>query len=163
MMNRREFTQAMAAGTVLSAVGASKAPAQPSGAGASPAGAGVGSPLTVGMLVYSDMVMLDLVGPQTIFSLMNAKLFLVAKDSGPVQTDVGLTVQPTTTFDTCPEELDILFVPGGLKGTIAAMSDADTLDFLARRGARARYVTSVCTGGLLLAAAGLLRPTKRLA
>jgi cyclohexyl-isocyanide hydratase len=66
-------------------------------------------------------------------------------------------IQPSTTFAECPEQLDVLFVPGGLKGTVAAMDDRDTLDFLASRGRSARYVTSVCTGSLLLGAAGLLR------
>jgi cyclohexyl-isocyanide hydratase len=109
------------------------------------------------MLVHPDMVLLDLVGPQTVFSLSMATVLLVWKDRQPVRTDVGVAVQPTTTFADCPEQVDVLFVPGGLKGSIAAMEDAAVLDFLASRGERARYVTSVCTGGLVLGAAGLLR------
>jgi putative intracellular protease/amidase len=109
------------------------------------------------MLVYPDMVLLDLVGPQTVFSLLMAQVHLVWKERRAVPTDVGVAVQPTTTFAECPEELDVLFVPGGLKGTVAAMDDDEVVRFLAARGARARYVTSVCTGSLLLGAAGLLR------
>ncbi len=110
----------------------------------------------IGMLVYDDMILMDLNGPQTVFSLVGADILLVSKDSGPVRTDVGIAVQPTATFATCPRDLDVLFVPGGLKGTLACMADRQMLDFLADRGRRARYVASVCTGSLVLAAAGLL-------
>jgi cyclohexyl-isocyanide hydratase len=72
-------------------------------------------------------------------------------------TEIGLPVAPTTDFADCPVAPDILFVPGGLKGSIAAMTDPATIAFLADRGAKARFVTSVCTGGLVLGAAGLLR------
>lgn len=111
----------------------------------------------MGLLVHPDMVLLDLVGPQTGFSLLMAKVHLVWKDRAPLTTDVGIAIAPTTTFADCPEALDVLFVPGGLKGSVACMEDAEVLDFLAARGARARYVTSVCTGGLVLGAAGLLK------
>jgi cyclohexyl-isocyanide hydratase len=103
------------------------------------------------------MVLLDLVAPQTVFNVSMATVHLVWKDLRPVPTDVGLTVQPTLTLADCPAQLDVLFVPGGLKGTVALMDDRDVLDFLASRGRTARYVTSVCTGSLLLGAAGLLR------
>ena len=86
-----------------------------------------------------------------------AKVHLVWTDRAPVTTDVGIAIAATTTFADYPEALDVLFVPGGLKGSVACMEDAEGLDFLAARGARARYVTSVCTGGLVLGAAGLLK------
>ena len=88
---------------------------------------------------------------------MHANIYLVSKDYAPVSTDVGILLPPTMTTTKCPAELDVLFVPGGLDGTVAAMGDAALIDFLADRGARARFVTSVCTGSLLLGAAGLLR------
>ena len=110
----------------------------------------------IGMLVYDDMILMDLNGPQTVFTLIGANILLVSKDLAPVRTDVGISMQPTATFATCPRDLDVLFVPGGLKGTLACMADRPMLDFLADRGRRARYVTSVCTGSLVLAAAGLL-------
>jgi cyclohexyl-isocyanide hydratase len=108
------------------------------------------------MLVHPDMILLDLVGPQTVFSIAMADIHLVWKNLDPVATDVGLPVTPNTTFATCPTDLDVLFVPGGLKGSVALMQDAEVLGFLADRGALARYVTSVCTGSLVLGAAGLL-------
>src|SRR5699024_1400520 len=75
-------------------------------------------------------------------------------------SDAGMTVVPTATFDTCPRDLTVIFTPGGTKGTLAAASDPDTLDFMADRGARAKYVTSVCSGSLVLGAAGLLKGYK---
>lgn len=111
----------------------------------------------VAMLVHPKMVALDLIGPMTIFSIMRFNVQLVWKDKTPVSTDVGIHIAPTQTFDECPKDLDVLFVPGGLLGTIDCMGDSDVRAFLADRGSRAKWVTSVCTGGLLLAAAGLLK------
>jgi cyclohexyl-isocyanide hydratase len=88
---------------------------------------------------------------------LQADVHLIGKGKQPVATDVGLPVAPTDSFETAPEVLDVLFVPGGLKGTVDAMKDAATIDFLKSRGERARFVTSVCTGSLLLGAAGLLK------
>ena len=70
-------------------------------------------------------------------------------------TDSGVALCPNTTFDNCPEDLDVLFVPGGF-GTNDAMKDPDIIGFLARVGPKARYVTSVCSGSLVLGMAGLL-------
>ncbi len=112
----------------------------------------------IAMLVHQDMVALDLIGPQTVLGLMpEARIHLVGRTRDPVTTEIGLPVTPTTDFAGCPAAPDILFVPGGLKGSIAAMTDPATIAFLADRGAKARFVTSVCTGGLVLGAAGLLR------
>lgn len=111
----------------------------------------------VAMLVYPNMVMLDLVGPLTVFNILECELHLVWKDKVPVTTELGLPVSPTTSFIECPRDLDVLFVPGGSVGTVACMNDAAVLAFLADRGSRAKYVTSVCTGAMVLGAAGLLR------
>lgn len=113
--------------------------------------------LDVAMLVYSGMVLLDMVGPQTILQILGSNIHLVSETKSTVSTDVGVSITPTTTFAECPKNLDVLFVPGGLVGTIAMMGDEPTIAFLADRGARAQYVTSVCTGSLVLGAAGLLR------
>lgn len=111
----------------------------------------------IAFLVYSGFTALDLVGPHYMLSgLMGSTVHIVAKSREPVVSDAKLTFVPSTTFDDCPADLDILCVPGGATGTLAAMQDAATLRFLADRGSRAKYVTSVCTGSLLLAAAGLL-------
>lgn len=120
-----------------------------------------GPPLQIAMLLYPSFFTLDVINPQTFFKgLGNANVFHVAKTREPVAGDLGIPFVPQHDFETCPKDLDILFVPGGLKGTIPAMGDRATIDFLADRGARARYVTSVCTGSLLLGAAGLLNGYK---
>ncbi len=106
------------------------------------------------MLVYPRMTLLDLAGPQAALG-MHGHTHLVAKTLEPIITDSGVPIVPTTTFADCPAELDVLFVPGGF-GTNDAMQDADALAFLADRGQHARYVTSVCSGSVILAAAGLL-------
>ncbi len=117
--------------------------------------------LQIAMLIYPQMFDVDLVGPQTFLSrLGDAEVFYVWKDLGPVVSDLGVTYRARRDFASCPQNLDILFVPGGLKGTIPLIRDAPTLDFLADRGARAGYVASVCTGSLLLGAAGLLKGYK---
>lgn len=111
----------------------------------------------IGMLVHPKMVALDLVGPLTVFTILRCNVQLVWKDRSPVTTDVHLPITPTHTFEDSFEDLDVLFVPGGILGTIDCMNDPEVCAFLADRGARAKWVTSVCTGGLALAAAGLLK------
>jgi cyclohexyl-isocyanide hydratase len=150
-ITRRDWAGLAAAGTFSHLLAGLVQPAQ-----AQPAAATPGAP-RIAMLVHPDMVMLDLIGPMTVFSLLRAELHLVWKDRQPVTNDLGLPVTPTTSYADCPTELDVLFVPGGLKGSVALMEDAQTLAFLADRGARARYVTAVCTGSLVLGAVGLLK------
>ena len=115
-------------------------------------------PLEIGMLLYPGLTLLDLIGPQTVFSWF-ANTHLVWKTKDLVYSDTGIGMQPTCTFETCPHDLDILFVPGGF-GQNQLMSDAEVLAFLADRGPKAKYVTSVCSGSLLLGAAGLLKGYK---
>jgi cyclohexyl-isocyanide hydratase len=118
-------------------------------------------PDQIAMLVYPKMTALDLIGPQYLFaSLMGATVHLVGQSLAPVTSDTGVTITPTVTFENCPRDLTVLFAPGGTNGTLAAMQDAATLAFMADRGSRARYVTSVCTGSLILGAAGLLKGYK---
>ena len=110
------------------------------------------------MLLYPGFTALDLVGPQYAFgSTLGLKTHLVAKTLEPVPSDTGLAVVPTMRLADCPADLTVLFAPGGLDGTLDAIEDDETLGFVADRGARATWVTSVCTGSLVLAAAGLLR------
>lgn len=114
----------------------------------------------IAMLAYPGMFALDLIGPYSVLSgLMNTQVHLVWKDLGPVDA-TGVKLVPTMTLSECPSELDVLMVPGGGLGTMALMSDVPILEFLRDRGARARYITSVCTGALVLGAAGLLRGYK---
>lgn len=115
----------------------------------------------IGMLMYPGMTVMDLIGPQCMFgALMGAKIHLVAKTLDPVTSDAGVTIVPTATFETCPLDLTVLFAPGGTDGTIAAATDRATLAFMEDRGERAKYVTSVCSGSLILGAAGLLKGYK---
>lgn len=111
----------------------------------------------VAMLVYPNMIALDLIGPMTVFKIMRWNMQLVWKEKTSVVTDVGISIVADTTFAEAYADPDILFVPGGLMGTIACMQDPSVVDFVATRGARAKWVTSDCTGSLILGAAGLLR------
>jgi cyclohexyl-isocyanide hydratase len=112
--------------------------------------------MRIGFLVFPNITQLDLTGPYEVFAQMpGAELHLVWKTRTPVAGSGGLVLQPTTTFADCPQ-LDLVCVPGGA-GMNALLTDAETLDFLRRQAAGARYVTSVCTGALVLGAAGLLK------
>ncbi|HEY4214231.1 MAG TPA: DJ-1/PfpI family protein [Steroidobacteraceae bacterium] len=111
-------------------------------------------PLSVGMVLFPGFTLLDLAGPQTAFGI-NGQTHLLWKTMDPVPTDMGVSMNPTKTFAEAPENLDVLFVPGGF-GTVDAMRDTEILDFLARAGKTARYITSVCTGSAVLGMAGLL-------
>jgi cyclohexyl-isocyanide hydratase len=111
----------------------------------------------IAFLIYPEFTALDMVGPHYMLtSLMGATTHLVAKSREIVKSDAGLMFQPSATFDDCPADLDIICVPGGTAGTLAAMQDDATVRFLKDRGSRAKFVTSVCTGSLVLGAAGLL-------
>lgn len=111
--------------------------------------------LHIGFLLFPHVTQLDLTGPAQVLGRMpGAQVHLVWKTRDPVPTDVGFTINPTATFADCPP-LDVLCVPGGF-GIERLFGDDDTLAFLRRQGAQARYVTSVCNGSLVLGAAGLL-------
>lgn len=109
------------------------------------------------LLAYPGMTALDLVGPQYMFAtLVGATVRVAAKTLDPVRTDTGLVIVPDVTLAEAHEAPTVLFAPGGISGTLNALEDAETVDFLASRGERAAFVTSVCTGALLLGQAGLL-------
>lgn len=111
--------------------------------------------MDIGFLVFPRVQQLDLTGPyEVLASLPQACVRLVAKSRTPVVSATGLTLVPDVAFADCPP-LDIVCVPGG-DGINPLLADDETLDFLRRQAAQARYVTSVCTGALLLGAAGLL-------
>lgn len=110
----------------------------------------------IGFLLYPGVTQLDATGPAQILSRVpGAVIHMIWKSLDPVQTDAGFSINPTDDFANCPD-LDVLCVPGGI-GQRPLMADTDVLAFLARQGAQARYVTSVCSGSLLLGAAGLLK------
>jgi cyclohexyl-isocyanide hydratase len=113
------------------------------------------TPLTIGLVLFPGLTLLDLAGPfEVLARLPGAKLYLLAPQLEPVRSDRGLVVMPDTRFEDAPG-LDVLFVPGG-PGQVGVMEDARYLDFLRAKAEVARYVTSVCTGSLVLGAAGLL-------
>lgn len=112
--------------------------------------------IQIGILLYPDVTQLDATGPAQVLSrLPESRLHMIWKTREPVPTDSGFSIVPTTSFADCPQ-LDVICVPGGV-GQAALMNDPETLDFLRRQAAGARYVTSVCTGSLVLGAAGLLK------
>ncbi|MFS2197915.1 isonitrile hydratase [Pseudomonas sp. Pseusp3] len=112
--------------------------------------------LQIGFLLFPQVQQLDLTGPYDVLaSLPDVKVHLVWKDLVPVTASTGLLLKPTTTFEDCPA-LDVICVPGG-SGVGPLMEDDQTLGFLKAQAANARYITSVCTGSLVLGAAGLLK------
>jgi len=111
------------------------------------------------MVIFPNLTQLDLTGPYEVFGrLPGTKVLLIAENLEPVKSDNGLMLTPDTTFDTSPQ-VDVLFVPGG-RGIFDAMQNKNLLNFLKRQAEHAQYITSVCTGSLVLAAAGLLNGYK---
>jgi cyclohexyl-isocyanide hydratase len=112
--------------------------------------------LRIGLLLFPRMNQLDLTGPFEVFSrLPDTQVLLLSKNPEPVEADTGLRLLPNATLRDCPT-LDVVCMPGG-PGVNALMEDAEVLDWLRGQAAQARYVGSVCTGSLVLGAAGLLR------
>lgn len=110
----------------------------------------------IGFPLFPQLTPLDLVGPQEILSrLPGAQCHLLAHDMQPVPSASGITILPTLRYADAPQ-LDMICVPGG-PGHLGAMQDQVLLDFLRQQEPGCRYVTSVCTGALVLAAAGLLK------
>lgn len=107
------------------------------------------------MVIFPNLTQLDLTGPYEVFGrLPDTKVLLIAESLQPVKSDTGLRLTPYATFETAPQ-VDVLFVPGG-RGIFDAMQNKKLINFLQRQAVSAKYITSVCTGSLILAAAGLL-------
>lgn len=114
------------------------------------------SSFRIGLLLFPRMTQLDLTGPFEVFAkLPGAEVLLLWKTLQPVEAETGLRMLPHATLGDCPP-LDLVCVPGG-PGVSALMEDAEILDWLRGQAQSVRYVTSVCTGSLVLGAAGLLR------
>jgi cyclohexyl-isocyanide hydratase len=115
--------------------------------------------LRIGLLAFPAMTQLDLTGPLQVFaSLPDADVRVLGKTLDPIRTQGGLRLLPDTTLDDCPH-LDVICVPGG-PGVVDLMDDPEVLSFLRTRAEQARFVGSICTGALVLGAAGLLRNKK---
>jgi cyclohexyl-isocyanide hydratase len=114
------------------------------------------APLQIGLVIFPKVTQLDFTGPLQVFSSVpGANVHLIWKRIEPVPSDSMMVLTPTITFADCPQ-LDVICVPGGA-GSDDMVNDEEMLDFLRRQAVAARYITSVCTGSLVLGAAGLLR------
>jgi len=112
--------------------------------------------MIIGMLIFPDMTQLDFAGPYEVFvRLPECEVKVISRSLQPVTAKGGLKFVPDTTIDNAPLA-DLVFVPGG-PGVGALMEDRKVLEFLRRQAQHARFVTSVCTGALVLGAAGLLK------
>jgi cyclohexyl-isocyanide hydratase len=115
--------------------------------------------LRIGLLAFPRMTQLDLTGPLQVFSsLPGADVRLLWKTLDPVEATGGFRMLPDTTLADCPK-LDVICVPGGA-GVVELMEDPEVLSFIRSQAAEARFVGSICTGSLVLGAAGLLRGKK---
>jgi cyclohexyl-isocyanide hydratase len=148
-MDRRTFNTALGAIATAAMVARGEAAADDKG----------GKSFHIGMVLFDQMTNLDLVGPLDMFGRVpQVRVHLLAKTLDPVTTDTGMQVLPQARLAAAPR-LDMLFVPGGT-GTTQAMEDPVLLDWLRRRAPQAQWITSVCTGALVLGAAGLLHGYK---
>ena len=124
---------------------------------------------TVGIFLFDDVEVLDFAGPFEVFSRTRLEggvdarrsdegspfeVFTVARTSAPVKAVGGLLVTPHHSFADAPK-IDVLLIPGGF-GTRRLLDDGVVLDWIRLAAGQAELVTSVCTGSLLLARAGLL-------
>ncbi|MBS0644679.1 MAG: DJ-1/PfpI family protein [Proteobacteria bacterium] len=110
----------------------------------------------IGLLAFPGLTQLDMSGPAQVFAnLPNAEVMIVWKTRDPIKADGGLTIVPDVTLADCPK-LDVLCIPGGF-GVQALMEDAEVLSFIRGQAGQATYVGSICTGSLVLGAAGLLQ------
>ncbi|MEZ5946179.1 MAG: DJ-1/PfpI family protein [Hyphomonas sp.] len=115
--------------------------------------------MKIGFVLFPDVTQLDFTGPlQVLHRLPGAETHILAKTMEPVPSDCGLSLVPTGTFAEAPA-LDMIVVPGGF-GVIGAIRDEETMTFVREAGAKAEYVTSVCTGAFVLGAAGHLKGRK---
>lgn len=112
---------------------------------------------TIGFVIFPDLTQLDFTGPLQVLSrLPQSATHIVAKSTAPVPSDCGLGLVPTHTFANCPA-LDLICIPGGSEGVAGIINDHETIGFVRKQAAVAKYVTSVCTGAFVLGVAGLLK------
>jgi cyclohexyl-isocyanide hydratase len=116
--------------------------------------------LQIGFLIYPGVIQLDVMGAYQVLAFPpQTQVHLIWKNLNAIASNEGLIMTPTVTFQDCPS-LDVIFVPGGGFGQIEVMRDPEILSFLKIQSAIAQYIASVCTGSLILAAAGLLQGYK---
>jgi cyclohexyl-isocyanide hydratase len=111
--------------------------------------------MKIGFFIFQNVTQLDFTAPFEVFARMpDSEVLLISKNMNPVISDKGLAFLPTHTFENCPQ-LDLICVPGG-GGVNQVIEDGISLIFLKRQAQQVKYITSVCTGSLVLAVAGLL-------
>lgn len=163
---RRAFLQALTtlgAGGVLSALGGTLRAGEVDPSKPQPSGSGEDSPIRMGsekivILIYPGFTAIDAIGPEYILSgMMGATVRFVAKTTSPVKCETGFDIIPQLSFADCPPKPTLFLVPGGTAGTIAAIQDPATIQFIQKVGGASEMAGSVCTGSLLLGAAGLLQ------
>lgn len=116
-------------------------------------------PFIVGMVIFDNMTNLDLVGPMDALSrIPSVEIKLISRNLDLVITDSGCRVAPDVTFENAPP-INMLFVGGG-PGVNPLLNDKETLEYIAKAESQADWITSVCTGALVLGAAGLLKGYK---
>lgn len=114
--------------------------------------------IRIGVVVFDDAEELDFVGPWEVFTMgsnLQPKahdVMLVGESDKPVRCAKGMRVLPDVTFENCPK-LDVVLIPGG-QGTRREVENKPMLDWIARVAKDCQWVTSVCTGAMLLTAAG---------
>lgn len=114
--------------------------------------------MKIACFLYPKFTSADLINPITVWQFVPRVQFeFIAAKKGQVETDTGLPVVATHSYEDASSTPDVVFVPGGAKPTFDALSDQALLDVIARLGENAKWVTSVCTGSLVLGAAGLLQ------
>jgi cyclohexyl-isocyanide hydratase len=112
-------------------------------------------------LAFPGFTFIDLAAPMQAFMMLPGfSAQVVWQSKGTVDSDAGVSVQATEDFGSCWKEPDVLFVPGNTVSLFKLLQDDRTLDFIADVGSRAKWITSVCNGSLLLGAAGLLKGYK---
>jgi len=113
------------------------------------------------MLAYPGLTPLDLMGPLQVWSMLpDVEIQIVWKTTDPISSDTVMSIVPTHSFDSSLKDPDIFFVPGGTKPTLDLMKDEETIQFIKDKGTKAQWISSVCTGSLLLGSAGLLNGYK---
>ena len=111
--------------------------------------------------LYEGLTTLDVIGPHDVLSrLPGAEAISVSKHGSPVTADTGVLGLAPTHAMADVESCDVLVVPGGMAGTFAAIEDPEILEWIRSVTTDATWITSVCTGSLILGAAGLLAEKK---
>jgi cyclohexyl-isocyanide hydratase len=158
-VTRRRFIQALASAAALASA-SPLAAAEPSVHEQAVALLKPGSEVIL-ILIYPGFTALDAIGPHYALSGMaGSTVRFIAATNDPVVSESGFAVTPHLSFAQCPEKADLFLIPGGMAGTIAAMENPALMAFVKKTAAASAMIGSICTGSLILGAAGLLKGYK---